>query len=204
MPKVGSKHGAPIRLGVMLEVLTLSWNVAGVAILAYAALAARSVALAGFGLDSLVEVGASVVVLWELRDVLGARRARALRMIGVAFLVLALYLAVQSSVVLAVGFRPHHSPLGIAWTAATAIVMFALARGKGRVGRLLDNEVLVTEGRVTFVDGVLATAVLVGLALNARLGWWWADPLAALLIVAYSLKEGTTSLRHPSPDGVKR
>lgn len=204
MPKVGSKHVAPIRLGVILEVLTLSWNVAGVAILAYAALAARSVALAGFGLDSLVEIGASVVVLWELRDVLGTRRARAIRMIGVVFLMLALYLAVQSSVVLAVGFRPHHSPLGIAWTAATAIVMFALARGKGRVGRLLDNDVLVTEGRVTFVDGVLATAVLVGLALNARLGWWWADPLAALLIVAYSLKEGTTLLRHPSPAGVKR
>ena len=204
MPKVGSQHVAPIRLGVILEVLTLSWNVVGVAILAYAALAARSVALAGFGLDSLVEIGASVVVLWELRDVLGARRARALRMIGAAFLMLALYLAVQSSVVLAVGFRPHHSPLGIAWTAVTAIVMFALAQGKGRVGRLLDNEVLVTEGRVTFLDGVLATVVLVGLALNARLSWWWADPLAGLLIVAYSLKEGTTSLRNPSPDEVKR
>ena len=190
MPIVGSKHVASIRLGVILEVLTLSWNVVGVVILAFAAIAARSVALTGFGLDSLVEIGASVVVLWELRDLYGGRRARALRMIGVAFLVFALYLAVQSTVVLALGLRPHHSPLGIAWTAVTAVIMFSLAAGKRRVGRLLDNEVLVTEGRVTFVDGVLATAVLTGLALNAILGWWWADPAAGLLIVVYGAKKG--------------
>ena len=198
MPNIGSKHVVSIRSGVVLEVWTLSWNVVGVVILAFAAYAARSVALAGFGLDSLVEIGASVVVLWELRDIEGGRRSRALRLIGGAFIVLALYLAIQSSTVLAVGFHPHHSPIGIGWTAATAVVMFVLANGKRRVGHLLANQVLITEARVTFVDGVLATAVLVGLALNAVLGWWWADPTAGLLIVVYGTKEGVAALRHGS------
>lgn len=198
MPNTGSKHVTSIRRGVVLEVWTLSWNVVGVIILALAAYAARSVALAGFGLDSLVEIGASVVVLWELRDIEGGRRSRALRLIGGAFIVLALYLAIQSSIVLAVGFHPHHSPIGIGWTAATAVVMFVLANGKRRVGHLLANQVLITEARVTFVDGVLATAVLVGLGLNAVLGWWWADPTAGLLIVVYGAKEGVAALRHGS------
>jgi divalent metal cation (Fe/Co/Zn/Cd) transporter len=198
MPNTGSKHVTSIRRGVVLEVWTLSWNVVGVVILAFAAYAARSVALAGFGLDSLVEIGASVVVLWELRDIEGGRRSRALRLIGGAFIVLALYLAIQSSIVLAVGFHPHHSPIGIGWTAATAVVMFVLANGKRRVGHLLANQVLITEARVTFVDGVLATAVLLGLALNAVLGWWWADPTAGLLIVVYGAKEGVAALRHGS------
>jgi len=193
-----STHQRSIRTGFILEVITLTWNVTGVAILTWAALAARSVALAGFGLDSLIEIGASTVVLWELRDVAGARRIRALRLIGVAFLVLACYLGVQSVIVLANGYHPRHSVLGIVWTALSAAVMFVLARGKARTGAELGNEVLVTEGRVTFVDGVLATAVLIGLVLNAGLGWWWADPLAGMVIVVYGVKEGVGALRHAS------
>jgi divalent metal cation (Fe/Co/Zn/Cd) transporter len=80
----------------------------------------------------------------------------------------------ESTVVLAIGHHPRHSLLGIAWTAATAAVMFALAAGKSRTGQALDNPVLSTEGRVTLIDGLLAVAVLLGLALNAGLGWWWA------------------------------
>jgi divalent metal cation (Fe/Co/Zn/Cd) transporter len=198
MPNIGAKHVASIRRGVVLEVWTLSWNVVDVVILAFAAYVARSVALAGFGLDSLIEIGAGVVVLWELRDIGGGRRARARGLIGWAFIVLALYVAVQSSAVLAVGFHPHHSPIGIGWTALTAVVMFILANAKRRVGHQLANQVLITEGRVTFVDGVLASAVLVGLVLNAVLGWWWADPTAGLLIVVYGAKEGVAALRHGS------
>ena len=78
---------------------------------------------------------------------------------------------------------------GIAWTAVTAAAMFALAAGKARTGKALGNPVLVTEGRVTLVDGILAVAVLAGLALNAAAGWWWADPAAALVIVFYALRE---------------
>jgi divalent metal cation (Fe/Co/Zn/Cd) transporter len=170
-------------------VATLAWNVVGIFVLAVAAVRARSIALVGFGLDSLIEIGASTVVLWELAGTGETRQRRALRLIGGAFVALATYLAVQSTWALLTGFRPHHSPLGIAWTAVTAAAMFALAAGKARTGRALDNPVLLTEGRVTTVDGLLAVAVLLGLVLNAALGWWWADPLAGYVLVYYALQE---------------
>ncbi|HTM84973.1 MAG TPA: cobalt transporter [Mycobacterium sp.] len=160
-----------VRRGFALEHATLGWNVAGIVVLAIAAVAARSVALAGFGLDSLIEIGASTVVIWELSGSGDVRQRRALRLIGAGFAALALYLLVQSTLVLAAGFHPHHSPLGIAWTAITAVVMFALAAGKARTGAALDNPVLTTEGRVTLIDGLLATAVLAGLVLNTAAGW---------------------------------
>jgi len=169
---------ALLRRGRVLEGITLGWNVAGIAVLAVAAVAARSVALAGFGLDSLIEIGASTVVLWELSGTGEERQRRALRLIGGAFAALAAYLLVQSVIVLAIGYHPGHSTLGIAWTAVTAAAMFTLAAGKARTGRALGNPVLITEGRVTLVDGILAVAVLAGLALNALAGLWWADPLA--------------------------
>ncbi len=177
------------RRGLLLEYATLGWNVVGSVLVLAAAVSARSVALAGFGLDSLIEIGASTVVLWELSGTGEERQRRALRLIGAAFCALAAYLLAQSVIVLATGYRPGHSPLGIGWTAATAIAMFALAAGKSRTGRALGNPVLVTEGRVTLVDGILAVAVLAGLALNAAAGIWWADPLAALVIVCYALRE---------------
>jgi len=178
-----------LRRGFALEYATLSWNVAGLAVLAIAALSARSVALAGFGLDSLIEIGASTVVIWELSGTGEERQRRGLRLIGYAFAVLAAYLLVQSTVVLAAGYHPRHSGAGIAWTAATAVVMFLLAAGKARTGRALGNPVLRTEGRVTMIDGILATAVLLGLTLNAALGWWWADPAAGYVLVFYAARE---------------
>jgi divalent metal cation (Fe/Co/Zn/Cd) transporter len=185
-----SGHPAVLRRrGRVLEGITLGWNVAGIVVLALAAVAARSVALAGFGLDSLIEIGASTVVLWELSGSGEDRQRRALRLIGGAFVALAAYLTAQSVLVLASGYRPGPSVPGIVWTALTAAVMFALAAGKARTGRALGNPVLVTEGRVTLVDGVLAVAVLAGLTLNAAAGWWQADPVAALVIVFYALRE---------------
>jgi divalent metal cation (Fe/Co/Zn/Cd) transporter len=153
---------------------------------------ARSVALAGFGLDSLVEIGASTVVLWELYGRGADRQRRALRLIGVAFIALAVYIAAQSTIVLVAAYHPEHSPVGIAWCAVTAAVMFALARGKARTGAALANPVLTTEGRVTLVDAFLATSVLVGLTLNAAFGAWWADPLAGFVIVFYGIREART------------
>jgi divalent metal cation (Fe/Co/Zn/Cd) transporter len=178
-----------LRRGRRLEGITLAWNVVGIVVLAIAAIRARSVALAGFGLDSLIEIGASVVVLWELSGAGEARQRRALRLIGGAFLALAAYLTAQSATVLITGYHPGHSALGIGWTAVTAAAMFTLAIGKARTGRALGNQVLITEGQVTLVDGILAVAVLAGLALNAVAGLWWADPLAALVIVFYALRE---------------
>ena len=181
-----------IARGVALECITLGWNAVGVVVLAIAALMAQSVALAGFGLDSLIEIGASMVVLWELADTQAQRRDRALRLIAVAFVLLAVYLAVQATWLLVAGSHPHASPLGIAWTAVTAVVMFTLAAGKAHTGAALDNPVLRTEGRVTFIDGVLAVSVLGGLVLNAAFGWWWADPVACVVLVYYALSEART------------
>jgi divalent metal cation (Fe/Co/Zn/Cd) transporter len=178
-----------LKRGVALERITLGWNVVGVVVLAFAAIGARSVALAGFGLDSLIEIGASTVVLWELTDASKSRQVAALRFIGVAFICLSLYVAVQSTVVLVADYHPKHSLLGVGWTAITAVVMFALAAGKARTGKELQNPVLQAEGRVTFVDGLLATAVLFGLVANMTLHAWWADPLAGYVIVFYGIKE---------------
>jgi len=170
----------------MLEVLTLSWNVLGVGVLAWAAVADRSIAVAGFGLDSLIEIGASAVVLWELAGSDEQRRRRALHLIGLAFIALALYLSVQSAWALWHRFHPDPSPAGIGWTSITAVLMFVLAAGKRRTGQALRNPVLLAEGRVTTIDGLLAVAVLLGLAANAFLGWWWADPLSGFVLVYYA------------------
>jgi divalent metal cation (Fe/Co/Zn/Cd) transporter len=178
-----------LRRGLVLEYATLAWNVAGIVVLAFAAIAARSVALAGFGLDSLIEIGASVVVVWELSGTGAERQRRGLRLIGCAFALLAVYLLGQSTAVLASGYHPGHSLPGIVWTALTAAMMFALAAGKARTGRMLGNPVLAAEGRVTMVDGILAVAVLAGLALNAGLGWWQADPAAGYVLVVYAARE---------------
>jgi divalent metal cation (Fe/Co/Zn/Cd) transporter len=188
-PADTAARSALLRRGFALEYVTLAWNVAGIVVLAIAAISARSVALAGFGLDSLIEIGASTVVIWELSGTGEERQRRGLWLIGYAFAALAVYLLVQSTVVLATGYHPRHSVPGIVWTAATAVVMFALAAGKARTGRALDNPVLRTEGRVTMIDGILAVAVLAGLVLNAALGWWWADPAAGYVLVYYAARE---------------
>jgi hypothetical protein len=145
-----------LRRGFTLEYITLAWNVVGIVVLALTAIIARSVALSGFGLDSLIEIGASTVVIWELSGTGEARQQRAQRLIGGAFTLLAVYLAVQSTLVLLTSYHPRHSIGGIMWTAVTAVVMFALALGKARIGAALDNPVLRTEARVTLVDGLLA------------------------------------------------
>src|SRR5580658_8048582 len=178
-----------LRRGFALEWVTLGWNVAGIIVLAIAVAAARSVALAGFGLDSLIEIGASTVVIWELSGTGEQRQRRGLQLIGSAFAALAIYLLAQSTVVLATGYHPRHSALGIIWTALTAAAMFTLAAGKARTGRALENPVLQTEGRVTMIDGILAVAVVLGLTLNAALGWWWADPAAGYVLVCYAARE---------------
>jgi divalent metal cation (Fe/Co/Zn/Cd) transporter len=136
------------------------------------------------------------VVLWELADTGEQRQRRALHLIGGAFLALAGYLTIQSTRSLIAGYHPRHSPLGIVWTAITAAVMFALATGKARTGRALDNPVLITEGRVTTIDGLLAVAVLTGLVANTALGWWWADPAAGYVLVFYGLREAREIFSH--------
>jgi divalent metal cation (Fe/Co/Zn/Cd) transporter len=185
-----AERGVLLRRGLRLEYATLGWNVVGTVVLLMAAVAAGSVALPGFGVDSLIEIVASAVVVWQLKGEVGSgRERRALRIIAVAFVLLAIYIALQSAVALNSRSHPGHSVLGIAWLGATVVAMFALAAGKHDTGRRLGNAVLQTEARVTVIDGALAAAVLLGVVLNATVGWWWADPLSALVIVVYGVRE---------------
>lgn len=179
-----------LQRGLRLEYLTLGWNVIGSIIVILSGLQANSVALVGFALDSLIEIGASTVVNWQLSGVSQNREKSALRLIGTAFFVLATYILTHSLEALLAQTRPNQSPIGIAWLAATFIVMLLLAWGKAVTGKQLGNPVLKTEARVTVVDAYLAGSVLVGLLLNTFLGWWWADPVAGLVIVFYGFKEG--------------
>ena len=162
-------------------------------VIVIAAVAARFVSLAGFGLDSLVEIFASVVVVWQLMESGVAGEKRAFCLIGVAFFLLALYVLGQLVVKLLTGTRPATSALGIGWLAAMLVAMLLLAYGKRITGHALDNPVLSTEAHVTLIDAVLATVVLAGLVLNATFGWWIADPLARLVIVCYGSKEDWTA-----------
>jgi divalent metal cation (Fe/Co/Zn/Cd) transporter len=184
------------RRGLALEYATLAWNVVGVGILAVTAWRSGSIALAGFGLDSLIEIFASVVVIWQLTDAAEDREQHALRLIGSAFLLLALYVLLQSAVAWYAGARAVPSVPGMIWLLATIVTMLLLAYGKLMVGRALGNTVLLAESRVTLIDAALAAAVLLGVGANTLLGWWWADPLAGLVIVAYGITEGRAALRH--------
>jgi divalent metal cation (Fe/Co/Zn/Cd) transporter len=189
-------RGLLLRRGLGLEYATLGWNVIGLGVLAAAAIRAGSPALAGFGLDSLIEVFASMVVVWQLKGIHKDREPRAMRLIGVAFAVLAAYLLIQLIIVMIAGLRPATSGLGIVWTALTFVVMHALAWGKIRTGRALGNPVLRAEGKVTLVDAYLAGAVLAGLVLNTLFGWWWADPLAGAVIIYYAAREARHAFNH--------
>jgi divalent metal cation (Fe/Co/Zn/Cd) transporter len=190
VPEDPNRTAALIQRGLRLEYATLGWNVVGCWILLASAYAAGSVALAGFGIDSVIEIFASVIVVWQLKAVNSDKERLAERLIGIAFVLLAAYLTVQSALVLLTRFHPRTSVAGSVWLVVTAVAMFLLAYGKGRTGQALGNPVLQKESRVTVIDGLLAVAVLVGLVLDAFLGWWWADPLAALVIVVYGLREG--------------
>jgi divalent metal cation (Fe/Co/Zn/Cd) transporter len=194
----GQSRAGLLRRGLSLEYVTLGWNVVGIIVVGVAALRASSVALAGFGLDSLIEIFASVVVIWDLTESKGHNEKRALRLIGAAFLALAAYVVVQTAYIFIAGGRPASSVLGIVWLAVTVLAMLLLAWGKRVTGRQLDNPVLIAESRVTVIDAYLAGAVLVGVALNALLGWWWADPLSGLVVVYYAMIEGVAHWREGS------
>ena len=160
-----------VQRGLYLEYATLGWNVVGSVIVLSSAFAARSVALAGFGLDSLIEIFASVVVVWQLKGVDQNREEQAMRYIGLAFFALAVYILGQSAYVLISATHPETSVTGIAWLTATLFAMLLLASGKRITGRQLGNPVLMKEGYVTLIDAALAAAVLAGLVINAAVGW---------------------------------
>lgn len=184
-----------LRQGLLLEFATLGWNVIAVCLLLATAITARSVAFLGFGLDSLIEIGASVVVVWQLRDGSEERQRRALRIISLLFMALAVYIAFAAILALVHRVRPARSMIGTVWLTLTLVVMLALAAGKQWVGKRIPNPVLLAEARVTLVDAYLAGSVLTGVLLDQWCGWWWADPLAGLVIVFYGIKESRHAWR---------
>ncbi len=188
-------HDRLVRRGLRLEYVTLAWNVFEGAGALVAGVLAHSVALTAFGLDSSLEVFASLVAIWQLKGASSRRDRAALRLIGACFLLVAGYIGAQATIDLLRGHHPGSSAVGIALTAAAAIVMLVLGTLKNRVGRELDNPVLMAEARFSLVDAGLSTTVLLGLVLNLALGWWWADAVAALVLAAYSLKEAIEGLR---------
>jgi len=181
------------RLGRRLEYATTAWNSLEAVVAIASGVAANSLALVAFGLDSCIEVFASLVVLWHLggaaEDADPQRARRGLRLIAAAFAVLGLYLVAEAANGLVARTRPESSPIGVGFLAATVVVMFLLARAKRRTGMALGNRPLVANGSMTFIDGCLAAGVLVALAVQMVEGWWWADPVAAGIVAAVALNE---------------
>ena len=181
------------RRALTLEYATIGWNIGEAVLTVSLGAVAASLALIGFGTVSVIEVFASSVVVWHLlpghEGNSSGRTRRALRLTAGAFGALAVVLAVLAIRDLATGRVASESPWGIAYLAVTAFVMFALASKKRRTAESLGSAPLQSEAQMTFLDGVLSTATLVGLGLNAYAGWWWADPLAALLVAIAAANE---------------
>ena len=184
------------RRGRRLEYFTLAWNLAEAVIAVAAARAAGSIALLGFGLDSVVESLSGAVLLWRLQSGAdGSREERARRLVGWTFLLLAAYIAFDSGKGLLDRERPEATLAGIALALASIVVMPALARAKRRVAADLASRALHADSRQTDLCAYLSAILLAGLALNALFGWWWADPVAALLMVPIIAREGLEALR---------
>jgi divalent metal cation (Fe/Co/Zn/Cd) transporter len=193
-----------VNRGRWLSVVTLLYNSLEGVIAVAAGLAAGSVALVGFGVDSAIEVSASVVALWRLAaDADATQRDRAervsYRLIGVLFLALAFYVATDATLSLVRRDAPSASRLGIGLAALSLVVMPCLARAKRRVGTELGSRALTAESAQTSLCMYLSAIVLGGLLLNAILGWWWADPVAALVMAPIIAYEGVEGLRGEPP-----
>ena len=180
--------------GLRLVWATIVWNLFEVFITIGLGVAAGSIALVAFGTDSMVEVFASLVVVWHSRDLLVMeetdRTRRSLWLISVSFFVLGVVLIIGAVFRIIEGTVPDESPLGIAYLAVTAVVMLTLAILKQRTAAALGSDPLGAEAHITYLDAVLAVSVLLSLVLNAAFEWWWADPIAALAIAAIALREG--------------
>jgi divalent metal cation (Fe/Co/Zn/Cd) transporter len=189
-----------VRRGLWLNYLTIGYNAVEAVVSLVAGLIAGSVALVGFGFDSVIELTASGAAQWRLRaDVDVERRETVerstLRVVGWCFLALAAYVTYESAETLWRRERPDRSIVGILILAASVIVMPALARAKRRVAAAMSSRVLASEAMQTSLCAYLSAIALAGVALNAALGWWWADPVAALVMVPIIVREGIEGVR---------
>jgi divalent metal cation (Fe/Co/Zn/Cd) transporter len=195
-----SERAAHIRAGRKIEYLSIAWTSLEGAIGIITGLLAGSVALIGFGIDSIIEVASSAVLLWRLSDLphAEARERLAHRLVGIGFLALAAYIAVDGLHDLLAHEPPRVSYFGIAYAAACVIVMPLLARAKRRAAAKLNSNALHADSHQSDICAYLSVILLIGLALNALLGWWWADPVAALSMLPIIIKEGGGGLRGES------
>ncbi len=178
------------RRGFWLEYASMAWMTAEAVVAITAGILASSLALTGFGLDSVLELAAAAIVVWQLRGGEEDRERRAVRLIGVTFFALAAYLAVEAVRDLAGHARPASSAAGLAIAAAALLVMPALAVAKRRTGQALGSQALIADSAETAFCAFTSAATLAGVGLNAWAGWWWADPAAALVIAALAAREG--------------
>ena len=174
-----------------LAAASVGYNLVEAVIAVTAGLVAGSVALVGFGLDSVVEVSSGLIILWQFRHRLPETRERqALRMLAVSFFALAGYVGFESVRVLATGNDPDSSPVGIGLAIASLVVMPLLSRAQRRTGKALGSRAVVADSTQTLLCSYLSAVLLAGLLLNATLGWGWADPIAALVIAGVAVREG--------------
>lgn len=192
----GSRGHELRRRARRLEIVTTAWNVGEVVVTVSLGLLAHSLALIAFGLDSLVEVFASLVVLWHLGQLEAAGRARrAGQLVSASFIVLALYLTAAGINGLVAGATPARSLAGIGFLGATVVVMVLLSRARRTMGSALSSAPMVANANMGLLDAGLAAGVLVALIGDLVAGWWWADALAALIVAAVAFKEGAEGIR---------
>lgn len=184
------------RRAQLLAAASVSYNLIEAVIAITAGLVAGSIALVGFGLDSIVEVSSGLIILWQFRHPLPESRERqALRMMAVSFFALAGYVSFESVRALTGGHEPDPSPVGIGLAAASLAIMPFLSWAQRRTGRSLGSNAVVADSTQTLLCTYLSAVLLAGLVLNATLGWSWADPIAGLVIAAVALREGLEAWR---------
>ena len=187
------------RRAQLLAGASVAYNLVEAVVSVAAGVLASSIALVGFGLDSLVEVGSGLVILWQFRHPLPeTRERRALRLIALSFFALAAYVTVESARSLLGADEPAPSPLGIAIAVASLLVMPVLSWAQRRTGRELGSGSVVADSKQTLLCTYLSAVLLLGLMVNATLGWSWADPVAALVIAAVAVREGVEAWRGES------
>lgn len=184
------------RRAQLLAAASVAYNLVEAAIAITAGIVAGSVALVGFGLDSIVEVSSGLIILWQFRHPIPESRERvALRLMAFSFFALAGYVTFESVRAVTTGHDPEASPVGIALAAASLVIMPFLSWAQRRTGRAIGSHAVVADSTQTLLCSYLSAVLLVGLVLNATLGWSWADPIAGLVIAAVAAHEGIQAWR---------
>lgn len=206
MPTAAARHDTDVgtatlrRRGIRLAVLIIVWDVIEGIVAVTAGRAAGSIALVGFGIDSAIEVFAASVVLWQLRGGTHARQRPALKALAVTFFLLAFYVSVEAVRELAAGADAEESIVGIVLNVIALAVMLPVAVAQWRTGHQLDNDVLVAQAKETWLSNALSLNVLVGLGVNAALGWAWADPFVALVVAGFAAYAGIDAWHEAGED----